>query len=99
MASIIFEGPDPSNLAERSEIVVNLSDEALLAVVQAFCELEGYNPEIHDGPGIFTIQKTLDFWTQKAEYNVKRKALIDMNAIVDERLAPLRDSIVLEQGT
>jgi hypothetical protein len=96
MASIRFEGPNPSNLSERSEIVVNLSDEALLAVVQAFCELEGYNPEIHDGPGIFTIQKTLDFWTQKAEYNIKKKASIDMNVIVDEQIAPLRNSITLE---
>ena len=96
MASIRFEGPNPSNLSERSEIVVNLSDEALLAVVQAFCELEGYNPEIHSGPGIFTIQKTLDFWTQKAEYNIKRKASIDMNVIVDEQIAPLKDSIILE---
>jgi len=96
MASIRFEGPDPSNLSERSEVVVNLSDEALLAVVQAFCELEGYNPEAHGGPGVFTIQKTLDFWTQKAEYNIKRKALIDMNTIVDKRLAPLKDSIMIE---
>ena len=96
MASIRFEGPNPLNLSERSEIVVNLSDEALLAVVQAFCELEGYDPEIHSGPGIFTIQKTLDFWTQKAEYNIKRKASIDMNVIVDEQIAPLKDSITLE---
>ena len=96
MASIRFEGPNPSNPSERSEIVVNLADEALLAVVQAFCELEGYNPEIHDGPGIFTIQKTLDFWTQKAEYNIKKKASIDMNVIVDEQIAPLRNSITVE---
>jgi hypothetical protein len=96
MASIRFEGPNPSNLSERSEVVVNLADEALLAVVQAFCELEGYNPEIHAGPGIFTIQKTLDFWTQKAEYNIKKKASIDMNVIVDEQIAPLRNSITLE---
>ncbi len=96
MASIRFEGPDPSNLSQRSEIVVNLSDEALLAVVQAFCELEGYNPEIHAGPGIFTIQKTLDFWTQKAEHNIKTKAQKAMNISIDEQLAPLKDSITLE---
>jgi len=96
MASIRFEGPNPSNLSERSEIVVNLADEALLAVVQAFCELEGYNPEIHAGPGIFTIQKTLDFWTQKVEYNIKTKAQKAMSISIDEQLAPLKDSITLE---
>ena len=98
MASITFEGPDPTDLTQRSTVVVKMADEALLAVVQAFCELEGYNPEVHGGPGLFTIQKTVDFWTQKAEYNGTMKARNAVDVITEQQMGPLRDSIKIETG-
>ena len=95
MASITFEGPDPADLTARSTVVVTMADEALLAVVQAFCELEGYNPELHGGPGLFTIQKTVDFWTQKAEYNIRTKARNAVDASTDEQVGPMKESITI----
>lgn len=96
MASITFEGPDPTNLEQRASTVVNISDEAMLAVVQAFCELEGYNPEVHGDPGLFTIQKTVDFWTQKAEYNISTKAKQAAETSIQESLTALKASISVE---
>jgi len=96
MASITFEGPNPADLTARSTVVVTMADEALLAVVQAFCELEGYNPELHGGPGLFTIQKTVDFWTQKAEYNIRAKARNAVDISTDEQIGPMKDSITIE---
>ena len=96
MASITFEGPDPTDLTARSTVVVKMDDQALLAVVQAFCELEGYNPELHGGPGLFTIQKTVDFWTQKAEYNIRAKARNAVDISTDEQIGPMKDSITIE---
>ena len=96
MASITFEGPDPTDLTARSTVVVKMDDQALLAVVQAFCELEGYNPELHGGPGLFTIQKTVDFWTQKAEYNIRAKARNAVDISTDEQIGPMKDSITFE---
>ena len=98
MASITFEGPNPADLTARSTVVVKMADEALLAVVQAFCELEGYNPEVHGGPGLFTIQKTVDFWTQKAEYNGTMKARNAVDVITEQQMGPLRESIKIETG-
>lgn len=98
MASITFEGPNPADLTARSTVVVTMADEALLAVVQAFCELEGYNPEVHGGPGLFTIQKTVEFWTQKAEYNGTLKARNAVDVITEQQMGPLRDSIKIETG-
>ena len=98
MASITFEGPDPTDLTARSTVVVTMADEALLAVVQAFCELEGYNPEVHGGPGLFTISKTVEFWTQKAEYNGTMKARNAVDVITEQQMGPLRDSIKIETG-
>ena len=98
MASITFEGPDPTDLTARSTVVVKMADEALLAVVQAFCELEGYNPELHGGPGLFTIQKTVDFWKQKAEYNGTMKARNAVDLITEQQMGPLRESIKIETG-
>lgn len=96
MASITFEGPNPADLTARSTVVVTMADEALLAVVQAFCELEGYNPELHSGPGLFTIQKTVDFWTQKAEYNIRAKARNAVDISTDEQIGPMKESITIE---
>lgn len=96
MASITFEGPDPTDLTQRSTVVVTMDDQALLAVVQAFCELEGYNPEVHGGPGLFTIQKTVEFWTQKAQYNGTLKARNAVDVITEQQMGPLRDSIKIE---
>jgi hypothetical protein len=98
MASITFEGPNPADLTARSTVVVTMADEALLSVVQAFCELEGYNPETHGGPGLFTIQKTVEFWTQKAEYNGTQKARNAVDVITEQQMGPLRDSIKIEVG-
>jgi len=98
MASITFEGPDPTDLTQRSKVVVKMADEALLAVVQAFCELEGYNPEVHGGPGLFTISKTVEFWTQKAEYNARAMARNAVDVITEQQMGPLRDSIKIEAG-
>ncbi len=95
MASITFEGPNPVNLEERSTTVVNISDEAMLMVVQALCELEGYNPEL-EGPGTFTIRKTVEFWTQKAEYNILRKAKLEVESTVSQQIEPLKSSITIE---
>lgn len=97
MASITFEGPDASNPELRATTIVNISDEAMLAVVQAFCELEGYNPEIHTGPGLFTIQKTVEFWTQKAEYNISTKAKKQAEQSVQDSLTALKGSISVEE--
>lgn len=96
MASITFEGPDPTDLTQRSTVVVTMDDQALLAVVQAFCELEGYNPELHGGPGLFTIQKTVDFWTQKAEYNGMLKDRNAADVISAKRIGPMKESIKIE---
>lgn len=96
MASITFEGPNPADLTARSTVVVKMDDQALLAVVQAFCELEGYNPELHGGPGLFTIQKTVDFWTQKAEYNIRAKARNAVDISTDEQIGPMKESITIE---
>ena len=96
MASITFEGPDPTDLTQRSTVVVTMADEALLAVVQAFCELEGYDPDADGGPGLFTIQKTVDFWTQKAEYNIRAKARNAVDISTDEQIGPMKDSITIE---
>ena len=98
MASITFEGPDPTDLTARSTVVVKMADEALLAVVQAFCELEGYNPELHGGPGLFTIQKTVDFWTQKAEYNGTLKDRSAADVVSAARMGPMKESIKIETG-
>lgn len=98
MASITFEGPDPTDLALRSTVVVKMDDQALLAVVQAFCELEGYNPELHGGPGLFTIQKTVAFWTQKAEYNIRAKARNAVDVMTDNEIRPMVESIKIEAG-
>ena len=98
MASITFEGPDPTDLTARSTVVVKMDDQALLAVVQAFCELEGYDPDADGGPGLFTIQKTVDFWTQKAEYNIRAKARNAVDVITEQQMGPLRDSIKIETG-
>jgi hypothetical protein len=98
MASITFEGPDPTDLTARSTVVVTMADEALLAVVQAFCELEGYNPDADGGPGLFTIRKTVAFWTQKAEYHGEMKDKNAANAISRKQMGPLRDSIKIETG-
>lgn len=95
MASITFEGPNPADLTARSTVVVTMADEALLSVVQAFCELEGYNPETHGGPGLFTIGKTVDFWTQKAEYNIRSKARTAVDISTDEQMGPLKESITI----
>ena len=95
MASITFEGPDPADLTARSTVVVTMADEALLAVVQAFCELEGYNPELHGGPGLFTIGKTVAFWTQKAEYHGEMLDKNAANAISAKRMGPMKDSITI----
>jgi len=95
MASITFEGPNPADLTARSTVVVTMADEALLSVVQAFCELEGYNPETHGGPGLFTIQKTVDFWTQKAEYNIRSKARTAVDISTDEQVGPMKESITI----
>ena len=96
MASITFEGPDPTDLTARSTVVVKMDDQALLAVVQAFCELEGYDPDADGGPGLFTIQKTVDFWTQKAEYNIRAKARNAVDVMTDEQIGPMKDSITIE---
>ena len=96
MASITFEGPDPADLTARSTVVVKMDDQALLAVVQAFCELEGYDPDADGGPGLFTIQKTVDFWTQKAEYNIRAKARNAVDVMTDEQIGPMKQSITIE---
>ena len=96
MASITFEGPDPTDLTQRSTVVVKMDDQALLAVVQAFCELEGYDPDADGGPGLFTIQKTVDFWTQKAEYNIRAKARNAVDVMTDEQIGPMKQSITIE---
>ena len=96
MASITFEGPDPTDLTQRSTVVVKMADQALLAVVQAFCELEGYDPDADGGPGLFTIQKTVDFWTQKAEYNIRAKARNAVDVMTDEQIGPMKQSITIE---
>ena len=96
MASITFEGPDLTDLTARSTVVVKMDDQALLAVVQAFCELEGYNPELHGGPGLFTIRKTVEFWTQKAEYNIRAKARNAVDISTDEQIGPMKESITIE---
>ena len=98
MASITFEGPDPTDLTQRSTVVVKMADQALLAVVQAFCELEGYDPDADGGPGLFTIQKTVAFWTQKAEYHSTMKARNAVDVITEQQMGPLRDSIKIETG-
>ena len=98
MASITFEGPDPTDLTQRSTVVVTMDDQALLAVVQAFCELEGYDPDADGGPGLFTIRKTVAFWTQKAEYNIRAKARNAVDAMTDEAMGPMRESIKIEAG-
>jgi len=98
MASITFEGPDPTDLTQRSTVVVTMDDQALLAVVQAFCELEGYDPDADGGPGLFTIGKTVAFWTQKAEYNIRAKARNAVDVSTDEQMGPLRESIKIETG-
>jgi len=98
MASITFEGPNPADLTARSTVVVTMADEALLAVVQAFCELEGYNPELHGGPGLFTISKTVDFLTQKAEYNGTLKDRRAADVVSAARMGPMKDSIKIETG-
>jgi hypothetical protein len=98
MASITFEGPDPTDLTQRSTVVVTMADEALLAVVQAFCELEGYDPDADGGPGLFTISKTVAFWKQKAEYNIRVKARNAVDVITEQQMGPLRDSIKIEAG-
>ena len=95
MASITFEGPNPADLTARSTVVVTMADEALLAVVQAFCELEGYNPELHGGPGLFTIRKTVEFWTQKAEYHGEMNDKIAANAVSAKRMGPMKESITI----
>ena len=96
MASITFEGPDPTDLTARSTVVVKMDDQALLAVVQAFCELEGYDPDADGGPGLFTIKKTVAFWTQKAEYNIRAKARNAVDISTDEQIGPMKDSITIE---
>ena len=96
MASITFEGPDPTDLTARSTVVVTMDDQALLAVVQAFCELEGYDPDADGGPGLFTIQKTVAFWTQKAEYHIRAKARNAVDISTDEQIGPMKDSITIE---
>ena len=96
MASITFEGPDPTDLTQRSTVVVTMDDQALLAVVQAFCELEGYDPDADGGPGLFTIKKTIAFWTQKAEYNIRSKARNAVDISTDEQIGPMKDSITIE---
>ena len=98
MASITFEGPNPADLTARSTVVVKMDDQALLAVVQAFCELEGYNPDADGGPGLFTIQKTVAFWTQKAEYHGEMQDKNAANAISAKRMGPMKDSIKIETG-
>lgn len=99
MASVTFEGPDPTDLALRSTVVVTMDDSALLAVVQAFCELEGYNPELHGGPGLFTIQRTIDFWTQKAEYNRRSKGRNSADLVTDNEIRPMKESITVSSVT
>ena len=96
MASITFEGPDPTDLTARSTVVVKMDDQALLAVVQAFCELEGYDPDADGGPGLFTIRKTVAFWTQKAEYNIRAKARNAVDVMTDEQIGPMKQSITIE---
>ena len=96
MASITFEGPDPTDLTARSTVVVKMADQALLAVVHAFCELEGYDPDADGGPGLFTIKKTVAFWTQKAEYNIRAKARNAVDISTDEQIGPMKDSITIE---
>jgi hypothetical protein len=75
-----------------------MADEALLSVVQAFCELEGYDPDADGGPGLFTISKTVAFWTQKAEYNIRVKARNAVDVITEQQMGPLRESIKIETG-
>jgi hypothetical protein len=95
MASITFEGPDPTDLTQRSTVVVTMDDQALLAVVQAFCELDGYNPELHGGPGMFTIQRTIDFWVQKAEYAGTQQDRAAADVASAARMGPMKESITV----
>ena len=79
MATITFEGPDPTGQKPTAVSVLTVPDEMLLLAVQAACNKFGYQPTVPvlkdgestgeveanpEGPGTFAIWRTLDTWKQ-----------------------------------
>lgn len=95
MASIVFEGPDVLDLNKRTTTVVDISDDAMVAIVQAFCELENYSNNIE--PVLFTVNKTIEFCKQKMEYNARRKVREIAENSVKNHLEFLKDSIKISK--
>lgn len=94
MASITFEGPSPTGEG-RSTTIVEVSDTAFLAVVQAICASEGYSGS---QPGLYVIKKTVDGWTHATELFNRNQARIQADLQVDEALVPLKESISYNLG-
>jgi hypothetical protein len=91
MASITFVGPTLTG--DTSTTVLNMDDNAFLAVVQAVCATENYNG---DNPGLFVLQKTVANWIHVTTHYQTKLAHEAANAQVTEALAPLQQSVAVQ---
>lgn len=108
MASITFTGPNPVNPSEQSTVVVNMPDELLMMTVNAICNRYGYQTQISDGagnlilnpegPGTFTIRKTMDFYKENVLEYTQEVAARQAKEEVRQQLAAREGEIVIEES-
>ena len=90
MASITFEGPDPTHPVQRATTVIEMSDEAMLLAVQGMCESTGYTPESGVGPGTWAILQIINNFKAAAQPILERQARQTADAQREELLGTIR---------
>lgn len=87
MATITFEGPNPTNPGARATTVVTITDEALLAIVEAICVTENYTG---DEPGKFVIQRAVNNWMHAAELYRRNMKYAAADQELETEFKPMR---------
>jgi hypothetical protein len=96
MASITFNGPSVLNPEQSSITEVSVPNDALLLVTEAICVRFGYDPQLHGTPGVFAIQKTIDWWKDIAVEYQQDQAATTARAAAKTSLDPLISQISVE---
>lgn len=108
MASITFTGPNPINPTEESTVIVNMPDELLMMTVNAICNKYGYSPTVTnetgetipnpEGPGTFTIRKTMDFYKENVLEYTQEVAARQAKEEVRQQLAAREGEITYQES-
>lgn len=93
MYGIVFVSEDESG--NEVKATIEFSKEAFNESIKAFCELEGYSPDMQISPGMFTINQILSFIKQKVEYNITRIAQETAKNEISQAIEGLKESINL----